>query len=359
MILLISCRGGNITHLSNAVIKPLSTILAMVRTAYGTPMPGLRLSLSYNRLRRVPGEIFNLEDLVSLALGDNLVVDLPSAIGRLHRLISLDVSDNNLHFLPYEILDLCSHPSNLHSLQIHPNPFYEPELANVRRKRSPRPHQLRDYVRSTNDTPYAFAPLLIPEHANWSTKYQIRSRVRFLDNEGRLLKGPFFPRDQSLFTSPHPQRNAQDCSHPSGGNNSIPVAPADDIPEPPHSFSNAPSLLEVAIRAWSRDPEMPDMASWLGYDPPERLARIMEDTKLLQEMEAESRQRTICKRRFVIPRTEWIEWWQMTKTEPAQLVNWKSLARDESENTVPLVRRGCSWACIPRRAEPEEAQRES
>ncbi len=330
-------------------------------TSYQPLKPALKLFLSSNTLRRVPGEIFNLENLSVLSLRSNLLVDLPSAIGRLHRLVELNVANNNLHFLPYEILDLLSHSSNLHSLQIHPNPFYEPEYDETKRKRSPYPPDLRDGVIAESGRPGAVSPIMPEPHARWNTKYKIRSHVRFLNIDGRLLKGPNFPRYQSLFTSPPPQRNAPDYSHYFGGTNLIPVAPADDIPEPPKPSSKAPSLLEVAISAWSRYPELLDVASWLGYDPPERLARIIEDAKVLRETEAESRQCTICKRLFVISRTEWIEWWQMSKVQESRALasaasplRQMENRRDEVESMVPLMRRGCSWECLPGKAQTEE-----
>ena len=38
----------------------------------------------------------------------------------------------------------------------------------------------------------------------------------------------------------------------------------------------------------------------------------------------------MCGTGFIVPRTEWLEWWVRHAGEP-----------------VPFIRRGCSWACFP------------
>lgn len=62
---------------------------------------------------------------------------------------------------------------------------------------------------------------------------------------------------------------------------------------------------------------------------------------------------TICKRNFVVPRTEWIEWWEISMVRDANEIVME-LARNERdvlESKVPLVRRGCSWFCVPAKVE--------
>jgi hypothetical protein len=142
----------------------------------------------------------------------------------------------------------------------------------------------------------------------------------------------------------------------------IKIAPQGDVPEAPKASSSArgdraskaPSLLEVALQAWSQSSGTPNLRDWLGEEPPERLAGIIADTKVLKEMEADSRKCTICQRRFVIPRTEWIEWWQISKAQEngplasaASPLRMMENRRDQVESMVPLIRRGCSWRCLP------------
>jgi len=72
------------------------------------------------------------------------------------------------------------------------------------------------------------------------------------------------------------------------------------------------------------------------------------------QQESGGTQCTICGRDFIIPRTEWIEWWEIAKCvekkamQSAAIVldQWEN-KRDVIESMVPLMRRGCSWLCVP------------
>lgn len=324
-------------------------------------------------LRRVPGELFYLDNITVLTLWGNNLVDLPSAIGKLHRLVELNIANNNLHFLPYEIKEIFSEPTKLHSLIWHPNPFYEPDSADYSpyKRDEPYPPDLRDGVLSQSGRPGAVSPGLPLPTPKWNVKYKFRSQVRFMNIDGTLAKGPNFPRDESLFSSSPRQRNSLTYSHHFGRSNLIPIAPPDDVPEPPKTSSflrggrasKAPSLLEVALQTWTQSSQLPDLHDWLGHEPPERLVRILEDAKILKETEANFRKCTICQRRFVIPRTEWLEWWQISKAQkneqlasaagPLKLMENR---RDQVESMVPLIRRGCSWRCVPEKAPLNDCQ---
>src|SRR5450432_907472 len=165
--------------------------------SYHPLRPKLKFFLSNNSLRRVPGELFSLDNVAVLSLRCNLLVDLPSAIGRLRRLIELNVANNNLHFLPYEILQIFSGASKLHSLTWHPNPFYEPDIPNAAPYRGgePYPPDLRDGVLSRTGRPGAVASVLPESNHKWNVTYKFRSHVRFMNIDGTLAKGPQFPRD--------------------------------------------------------------------------------------------------------------------------------------------------------------------
>lgn len=315
-------------------------------------------------LRRVPGEIFNLDNVTVLSLRSNHLVELPSAIGKLRRLVELNIANNNLHFLPYEILQIFSEPSKLHSLTWHPNPFYEPDIpeANPYKAGEPYPPDLRDGVLSQSGRPGAVSSSLPDTSPKWNVNYKFRSEVRFMNIDGTLAKGPSFPRDESLFSASARQLNSLSYSYGFGRTNVIKIAAPGDTPEPPRvssllkgdRVSKAPSLLEVTLQAWSQSSGLPDLHDWLGDELPERLARILEDAKVLKEMEADSRKCTICQRRFVIPRTEWLEWWQISKAQKnrqlasaASPLKMMENRRDQVESMVPLIRRGCSWRCLP------------
>ena len=70
---------------------------------------------------------------------------------------------------------------------------------------------------------------------------------------------------------------------------------------------------------------------------------------------------------FVIPRTEWVEWWRISApageafpSQHSQRIAPVPVPEDgdgegdeganedvEDDGVVPLIRRGCSWACVP------------
>jgi hypothetical protein len=332
--------------------------------SYHPLRPKLKLFLSSNNLRRVPGEIFNLDNVTVLSLRNNSLIELPSAIGKLRRLVELNVANNHLHFLPYEILQIFSEPSKLHSLTWHPNPFYEPDIpeADPYKGGEPYPPDFRDGVLSRSGRPGPVSSGLPETCPKWNLKYRFRSEVRFTNIDGTLSKGPSFPSDRSLFSTSARQRSSISLPYGLGRSNMIKIAPPGDVPDPPKvspflgggRASKAPSLLEVALKSWSQSSGMPDLCDWLEDEPPERLVSIMQDAKVLKEMEADTRKCTICQRQFVIPRTEWLEWWRISKaqkdrqlTSAASPMRQMENRRDQVESMIPLIRRGCSWRCLP------------
>jgi hypothetical protein len=322
--------------------------------------PALKIFLASNMLRRVPGEFCNLDGISVLSLRNNDLVELPSTIGKLRHLCELNVANNRLRFLPYEILGLLSGPhSKLNSLQLHPNPFYEPRLS----------HEQMEVV-STAIRPPSQIDAAVDRSGKltqWEILYRYRSHVRFLDIYGTLAAGPTFPRDESLFSSPVYHSSSIHSSPGGSISNSIPAAPFSDIPKPPRSRgmigSMARSLLEMAVHSCSSQQfTSGDLEYCLGRDQvPPNLPRLLEDAETLRESEGGDRKCTVCKRVFVIPRTEWIEWYEIVKEQPtrslasaASPLRQMENKRDTIERLIPLMRRGCTWNCLPNSAAAEE-----
>lgn len=337
-------RGLDIlpSHILKQLQYFVSATSAHTPNNYKALDPKLKLFLSSNSFTRVPGEICNLVHLTVVSLRNNKLVELPSRIAMLQSLVELNVANNNLSYLPYELLVYISCATGpLQTLQIHPNPFYEPSNISVSSD-----DEVVEKLEVEGDTQTV--------STCWHVNYKYRSFVRFLASDGRLLKGPNLPRDQSLFTSNSGTikmaSNNADC-------NSIPVAPLNDIPAAPGSTSpsKAFSLHELAVRAWSVTPHMPDLSTYLGEEAPAQLSRLLEDASTLREQEGGDRHCTICHRAFVIPRTEWIEWWEISKerndpsrvTSAASPLRQMDNGRDQVERKVPFMRRGCSWKCLP------------
>ena len=352
-------RSRNLTHLSNATIRPLAAFTRVPPVTEGVFArldPKLKIFLASNSLTTLPEELFNLKNLTVLSLRGNKLRELPPAIGRLHKLTELNISQNSLQYLPFEILDLFSDTSRLQSFQIHPNLLYE----------RLRPSQ--EIIEADQDNPnngfeYKMRPrrgaicgILPPDrwrswHPQWRVSYKARSEIRYLDINGTHLKGPTLS-SHTLFG-------------PRQFPNGIPVADPNDVPTPPsprcYGISRVPSLLELALRACSRTPELPYLASELPEDGPESFVSLL--GLAITKKESGASRCTICKRDFIIPRTEWIEWWHIAKamdSAEAGIATSRQMKleneRDEAESMVPLMRRGCSWLCVPDRAEIEEEE---
>jgi hypothetical protein len=173
--------------------------------------------------------------------------------------------------------------------------------------------------------------------------YQARTEVRFLDINGTLVKGPSFPVNTAGSNSSH---------------NKIPVADVNDSPEPPTSgdgLSRVPSLLEVALAACAKTPQLPFLADFLPEHSPPSLHELLAITA--EKKESGGSKCTICARSCIIPRTEWIEWWEIAKVlesnstaSAASPLRQMENERDGLEKMVPLMRRGCSWLCVPEKA---------
>lgn len=302
-------------------------------------------------LRRVPGELCKLDGLSVLSLRNNHLVELPSSIGKLRHLLELNVSNNQLRSLPYEILELLSNPhKKLNSLQLHPNPFYEPELSQEQIEAIPAAFPL--------SYPIIGFGQLNGKGSQWAVLYKYRSHIRFLDSYGTLVAGPVFHHDESLFTSS--KKSSYNSSPGSPIANWVPVAPYGDIPKPPRSrgmqASMARSLLEVAVRACSSQQlTSGDLEYYFGTDQvPPNLPRLIDDAGTLRESEGGDRKCTVCKKVFIIPRTEWIEWFEIAKEQQnkdlvsaASPLRQMENSRDSVERLIPLMRRGCSWKCLP------------
>lgn len=355
--LTIFCRSRGLTGLSNATIRPLTTFtrVPVVTEGVFTKLePKLKLFLHGNELITLPGELFNLDSLTVLSLRANQLDEVPPGIGNLKGLKELSLSQNGLRYLPYEILNLLSDNARLQSLQLHPNHFHEPEFPNPEPKldsvsdeqykiglsRPPTERRGAISVDSISD----FRSLKF--NVSWEVSYQARTEVRFLDHFGALLQGPQFP------------------GAPSDGSKhqKIAIAHENNTPKPPKStscgVSRVHSLYETALAACARSSQLPHLSKYLTDGCPSH----MEEALALAEAKKESggSKCTVCGRDFIVPRTEWIEWWQISKVpnrstiSAASPLRQRENERDKSESMVPLMRRGCSWFCVPNKTPVEE-----
>lgn len=322
-------RCQQLDVLENGTVRPLSALTKTIQWFPDTLIPSLRIVLSANYLQRLPGDLFNLEHLCFLSLRNNELSELPQGISNLRNLAELNVSQNALRYLPWEILALFrENGGSLEELQLHPNPYYLPE--------EPQAQALPSIGMAT---PSSDLEAIVLDQG-FKLGYKCRTKVRFMDPQGRMIKGPNFP-SEGAEVSARPYH--------------LPVAPEDDRPEAPvvrgEIISHAHSLFELSLKACSQE----DPAGLVAQNPsclPEHITRSL----LVAEHKNFSgpTRCTICEREVIIPRTEWIEWWNIVKLAKGPVASRASSQpiaeneRDEAEKTVPLMRRGCSWNCVPK-----------
>ncbi|CAG8971275.1 hypothetical protein HYALB_00001441 [Hymenoscyphus albidus] len=336
----LSSRG--LTTLSNATIRPLATFTRISEHGFSQLKPSLKVFLASNDLTNLPEELCKLESLSFLSLRNNVFRELPPAIGHLHNLKELNIANNRLRYLPFEILELFSTVSHLKDLRLHPNPFLElPQDQLDDESSQPESDEQHTSSRSQHGVKHAsltsriFAPY--EWNPEWTATYKSRTDVRYLESNGTFVKGPDF--------------SSSDDSDSESGSSML-LEAVDSIPVPPEPRGNynsrAPSLLEVALKTCSQSPQLPNLASFLHEECPEYLFSLM--ANLEAKKESGGSKCTICKRTFFMPRTEWIEWWDIAKTvgtasaSPSKPGN----QRDAVERIIPLMRRGCSWLCVPK-----------
>lgn len=270
---------------------------------YQSLSPALRLYLSNNLLEEVPGEVFYLRNLEVLSLRSNNLTEILPSIGELNNLKELNLGSNQLNWLPWELLGLLH--ANLQKCMIYPNPFVRPvpstwNHAPSRRFESGEPCQVAT------------------------------TRIAFLDITGASFR--HWPPAPSSFLEHWPEPQADD----------------EFLGPPPEERTKTPSLLELALRACKKSPQLSQLPFLIPNDCPQYLTQLLQKTWKLKE--AGGKSCSVCGKEYIVPRTEWIEWWycipeQGFRGQPDNLLAMHKMP-------VPLLRRGCSWACWEENASP-------
>ncbi|ATY58741.1 Leucine Rich Repeat domain [Cordyceps militaris] len=117
--------------LSNETITPLAQLSCIPQVdrdvAFEQKDPELKIYLARNRLRRLPGNLFDLTFLTVLSLRDNKLSEIPVSIAKLTNLRELNLAQNKLRSLPPQLLDLIGPAGRLKKLMLFPNPFAQPD----------------------------------------------------------------------------------------------------------------------------------------------------------------------------------------------------------------------------------------
>ncbi|CAG8604986.1 2120_t:CDS:2 [Ambispora gerdemannii] len=121
-------NGYHLVDLSYLKLRELPIELAELRyhvvldPQTGVSNKSLKLFLAANKLCKLPGWLWDMNNLKVLSLRNNKLRELPPEIGLLSNLVELSVGNNLLKYLPSEIL----RSPKLDILNIDPNPFLSP-----------------------------------------------------------------------------------------------------------------------------------------------------------------------------------------------------------------------------------------
>ena len=306
---LLTLRGRNSFsgQISGSVLRPLRHYTKQTPSQnlkdsedYEPLTPALKLNLSNNKLDEVPGELYHLYNLETLSLRNNNLTELYSRIGELESLKELNVGSNQLRYLPYKLLKF----SHRAWMSIFPNPLVRPYPSTWNREDWTSPDSKRRRRGPSINTDAT-------EVEAWHTA---STPTAFLDHHGASMRD--YP--------PAPSSTSELWLPPSSTSyRSVP---------PQHQQRRAPSLTETVLRNLKHEPTLSQLPFLVPGDAP-HVSDLLKRTFRLRE--AGGQQCTICGTEFVIPRTEWIEWWSWGPGPRSGL----------GYDNIPLIRRGCSWAC--------------
>lgn len=332
-----------------------------------------QLYLSSNRLRSLPNELFNLSHLTVLSLRNNKLTELPPAIANLKNLVELNIAGNRLKWLPYELLELFDH-EKLRRFNLAQNPFvkaftihrdtrsmlYHFQLTGldelVRSMDPETEEKLRDWPDSevpTNHAMLHFAEWIRsqnhPRLLLWM-KALINRRIDFrerktrehdLDYEQGIVTSSSFVGSTPVAYLDTSGRNTKHLAKAPSQMSEAEIQTWLDEPPPPlrSDTSAAHSLFSLALDECRKSPFLHELHKMLPDDAPER---VVAGLQAAQRAKTSGKQRcSVCGRQYIIPRTEWIEFWYITPG--STLLNF-------DEYLYPFLRRGCSWKCVPESA---------
>ena len=300
----------------------------VLKDGFGNLEPNLSLFLSNNALTEVPSEIYNLPGTRVLSLRCNKIQEILPGVGNLKKLEELNLGSNQLEWLPWEILSML--PTTDHKFSFFPNPFLKamPQynlgiLGQKASQSGPSP------ARRRSNNPLRRIPSIPIEDPSEPCKprYMASTRPAFLDICGRPVVGHTpSPTSQSSFWI------SSDISEPSSSSR-----------PPPEQQKRTPSLLELSLRACSHSSNLSQAPFLLPRDASPHLIDLVKRTFKLRE--SGGQKCTVCSKPFIVPRTEWVEWWYVNPDSDEEGEQAGENVGLGSEPAIPFLRRGCSWRC--------------
>lgn len=347
--------------ISNDTISPLSQFscipVVTKDVAFEQKEPELKIYLAMNRLMRLPGALFDLNYLTILSLRGNKLTEIPPAISKLHNLKELNVSQNRLRSLPIELLDLFKSDSKLHTLVLHPNPFFKPD------------NSFDDGL--SQEEPFSSWPTRPPQSIQYNGETYVpsvisrslgRSPVQHNNTTGRVLSDFQLPADYTIQTLPLEVRTHPTAKSGSeSGSESVPELESESDSISDSSLSSAPtnngdrtsvpSLLEIALRTCYSSSQLPEMVHYM----PDGLVHLRQLLhRAVKQKQAGGVICSTCRRAHVVSIVEWIEWREVRTCKRASLGGDANIvfvgpsSKVEGERAVPFLHRGCSSRCGPK-----------
>jgi hypothetical protein len=250
-------------------------------------------------------DLFELSNLKVLSLRNNKLTELPSTIRRLTALQVLNLSVNRLTCLPWELIKLMQN-GELKHLTVRPNSFLPIEEA-----------QIAEWHHNANK-----------KQTEEPDEEFISSQLQFNHDESSNIREPFWD-SIHVATGPTTFLNME-------GN------PVRESALTNPSINAAPSLRELSLRTVSKLPYLEQATDEELAEYPALLVPLLRQAREVRA--AGGQPCSVCDREFVIPRTEWLEWWDITPCE-----NGMKMPRHSGEKLRPLPfrRLGCSLSCVP------------
>lgn len=253
-------------------------------------------------------DLFQLTNLKVLSLRNNMLTEIPPTIHRLAELEVLNLSVNRLTYLPWELLNLMQQ-GELKHLTVRPNPFHSIEEAQITAW-----HGINKNNTESSEDPNV-SPLRFQEHEyalgeGWSPIHVATGPTTYMNMEG----------------------NPIDCSSRTA------------FPPPTQTIrvNNVPSLRELSLRAVTKLPYLEQTTDEELAEFPPLIVPLLRRAREVRL--AGGQCCSVCQREYVIPRTKWTEWWDITPYE-----NGMKLPRFSGQTLRPLPfnRLGCSLSCVP------------
>jgi hypothetical protein len=312
-----SLPPGLLQPLKHLTRLPSFTEAPATENAFTSLQPFLRIYLPNNSLSALPNDIFELRNLKVLSLRNNKFTEIPPAIGSLTELEVLNLSVNRLTYLPWELLKLAQQ-GKLNFLTLRPNPFLPIEEAQIETwhcKPVTEDSETENEEPETNShtPPRLQLRLELPKDCDprpiWALVHVATGPITTMDMEGK-------PAEPSIH-------------HITPGTTSTKV-------------NNAPSLRELALRTVTKLPYLDQTTDEELAEFPPLIVPLLQRAREVRLVGGQSC--SVCGNEYVLPRTEWMEWWDITPCE-----NGMKSPRCPGEllRPLPFRRFGCSLSCVP------------